>query len=121
MRILITGGAGFVGANLALMFAQARGWPVTAFDNLHRRGSELALARLRAGGVDFIHGDIRNPEDVDGLPAADVLIECSAEPSVHSGYDGSARYLINTNLIGTFNCLEYARRHGTGVIFLSTS
>ena len=121
MRILITGGAGFVGSNLALLFAKAPGSTVTAFDNLHRRGSELALPRLRAAGVGFVHGDIRNPEDFDALPAADLLLECSAEPSVHAGYDGGARYLVNTNLTGTFNCLEYARRHGTAVVFLSTS
>jgi CDP-paratose 2-epimerase len=121
MQILITGGAGFVGSNLALMFAEAQGASVIALDNLHRRGSELALPRLRAGGVRFVHGDIRNPEDLDSLPAVDLLIECSAEPSVHSGYDGGARYLINTNLSGTFNCLEYARRHGTAIVFLSTS
>ena len=121
MRILITGGAGFVGSNLAQLFAKTPGSAVTAFDNLHRRGSELALPRLREGGVSFVHGDIRNPEDLDNLPAADLLIECSAEPSVHAGYDGSARYLVNTNLTGTFNCLEYARRHGTAIVFLSTS
>ena len=79
------------------------------------------MPRLREAGVSFVHGDIRNPEDLDSLPAADLLIECSAEPSVHAGYDGSARYLVNTNLTGTFNCLEYARRHGTAIVFLSTS
>jgi CDP-paratose 2-epimerase len=121
MRILITGGAGFVGSNLALMLAAQRGDDVIAFDNLHRRGSELALPRLRAGDIDFVHGDIRNPEDLDGLPAAELVVECSAEPSVHAGYDGSARYLLNTNLFGTVNCLDYARRHGSRLIFLSTS
>jgi CDP-paratose 2-epimerase len=121
MRILITGGAGFVGSNLALLLAEQRGDEVIAVDNLHRRGSELALPRLRAGGVAFVHGDIRNPEDFDGLPAADLMIECSAEPSVHAGYDSSGRYLVNTNLVGTINCLEHARRQGSAVIFLSTS
>ena len=121
MRILITGGAGFVGSNLAAMFAATPAVSVIAFDNLRRRGSELALPRLREAGVAFVHGDIRNPEDLESLPAADLLIECSAEPSVHAGYDGGARYLVNTNLTGTFNCLEYARRHGTAVVFLSTS
>jgi CDP-paratose 2-epimerase len=120
-RVLITGGAGFVGSNLGVLLAEKRGSEVIAFDNLHRRGSELALTRLRAGGVGFIHGDIRNPEDLESLPAADLLIECSAEPSVHAGYDGSSRYLINTNLLGTVNCLDFARRHGSAVIFLSTS
>jgi CDP-paratose 2-epimerase len=121
LRILITGGAGFVGSSLALMLARAGGSTVTSFDNLHRRGSELALSRLRAGGVAFVHGDVRNAEDFENLPAADLLIECAAEPSVHAGYDCGGRYLVNTNLVGTFNCLEYARRHGAAVIFLSTS
>jgi CDP-paratose 2-epimerase len=121
MHILITGGAGFVGSNLAVMLAEKRGCSVTALDNLHRRGSELTLPRLRSVGVRFVHGDIRNPEDLGGMPAADLLIECSAEPSVHAGYHGGASYLVNTNLLGTFNCLEWARRHGSSVIFLSTS
>ena len=120
-RVLVTGGAGFVGSNLALLLAERRGADVVAFDNLHRRGSELALPRLRASGVEFIHGDIRNHEDLDDFPATDLVIECSAEPSVHAGYDGGGRYLINTNLIGTVNCLDYARRYGSAVIFLSTS
>ena len=120
-RVLVTGGAGFVGSNLALLLAERCGADVVAFDNLHRRGSELALPRLRAGGVEFIHGDIRNHEDLDDLPATDLVIECSAEPSVHGGYDGGGRYLINTNLIGTVNCLDYARRYGSALIFLSTS
>ena len=52
---------------------------------------------------------------------ADLVLECSAEPSVLAGYGGSPRYLVNTNLLGTINCLEYARKHGAGLIFLSTS
>jgi CDP-paratose 2-epimerase len=121
VRILIIGGAGFVGSSLALMLAEAGGSTVTSFDNLHRRGSELALPRLRSGGVTFVHGDVRNAEDFDSLPAVDVLIDCAAQPSVHAGYHHDARFVVNTNLVGTLNCLEYARRHGAAVIFLSTS
>lgn len=121
MRILVTGGAGFVGSNLAVMLAENRGCSVTALDNLHRRGSELTLSRLRTAGVHFVHGDIRNFEDLDVIPGCDLLIECSAEPSVHAGYDGSTRYLVNSNLLGLFNCLEWARRHGSALIFLSTN
>ena len=87
-------GAGFVGSNLALMLARTSGSTVTCFDNLHRRGSELALPRLRAEGVSFIHGDIRNPEDFESLSPADLLIECSAERSVHAGYDGGDRLVL---------------------------
>lgn len=120
--ILITGGAGFVGSNVALglkeHYASAR---VVALDNLRRRGSELNLARLKAGGVEFVHGDIRQPGDLEEVGGIDLLVECSAEPSVLAGYDSSPRYVVDTNLGGTINCLELARKHAAGVIFLSSS
>lgn len=120
--ILITGGAGFVGSNVALglkrNYASRR---VVVLDNLKRRGSELNLTRLKAGGVEFVHGDIRQPSDIEEVGGIDLLIECSAEPSVLAGYDSSPRYVIDTNLGGTVNCLELARKHGAGVIFLSSS
>jgi dTDP-D-glucose 4,6-dehydratase len=82
-RILITGGAGFVGSNLALSFKRDRlSATVIAFDNLKRRGSELALSRLRAGGVEFMHGDVRSMDDLASTGSANVLVEASAEPSV---------------------------------------
>src|SRR5215471_2079915 len=122
MRILITGGAGFVGSHLALSLKRENSDnTVVALDNLKRRGSELALRRLAAGGVEFRHGDIRNPEDIADAGSFDLLVECSAEPSVQAGLHGGERYLINTNLIGTINCLDHARRHDAAVIFLSTS
>jgi CDP-paratose 2-epimerase len=121
--ILVTGGAGFVGSHLALRAKDA--WPaarVVALDNLKRRGSELNLPRLRATGVEFIHGDIRCPDDLEAISGDfDLLLECSAEPSVLAGYGGSPAYVVHTNLGGTFHCLEWARRRQADVIFLSTS
>ena len=120
--ILVTGGAGFVGSHLAMgLRRHCADAKVLALDNLKRRGSELNLARLREAGVDFAHGDIRNPEDIEALGPIGLIVECSAEPSALAGYDGSPRYVINTNLNGTINCLEAARRHGAGLIFLSSS
>ncbi|MDX1970610.1 MAG: NAD-dependent epimerase/dehydratase family protein, partial [Planctomycetaceae bacterium] len=93
--IVITGGAGFVGSHLAVWSRrrapQAR---VVAFDNLRRRGSELTLARLQDAGVDFVHGDIRNPEDLARLPRSDLVIDCAAEPSVYASETGSPRELL---------------------------
>ncbi len=119
--ILITGGAGFVGSNLALKLKQD--FPdsdITVLDNLKRRGSELSLKRLKAAGIDFVHGDIRNREDLV-FEKVDLLLECSAEPSVLAGIGSSPDYLMNTNLVGTLNCLEVARQHGAASLFLSTS
>jgi len=122
MKVLITGGAGFVGSNLACFLKREfRSWKVASFDNLHRRGSELNLPRLKDAGVSFVHGDIRNKEDLQQVGNFDLLIECSAEPSVLAGYDESPEYLINTNLMGTINCLERCRLTKADVIFLSTS
>lgn len=122
MQILITGGAGFAGSNLAIEFKKNnKDSHVVAFDNLRRRGSELNIERLRANGVEFVHGDIRNREDFVGLGDSDVIIECSAEPSALAGFNSSPEYLINTNLLGTINCLEYARKCKADLIFLSSS
>jgi CDP-paratose 2-epimerase len=121
-RLLITGGAGFVGSSLACAFRRDHtDWKVIAFDNLKRRGSELALERLRRSGVEFHHGDVRCADDLEVVGPVDLLIECSAEPSVHAGYQDGPSYLVATNLGGTVNCLEHLRRHGGDFVFLSTS
>lgn len=121
-RMLITGGAGFVGANLAVMFRQSfPGLDVVVFDNLARRGSELNLPRLREHGVTFIHGDIRCPEDIAHVGPFDMLIDCAAEPSVQAGLHGSPAQVLHINLVGTLNTLEAARRQGAPFLLLSTS
>ena len=123
MRVVITGGAGFVGSSLALAFREKHpDAEVFAFDNLKRRGSELNLERFRAHGISFVHGDVRQPEDLAELPATfDLLIDASAEPSVLAGLNGSPAYLLGTNLTGTLNCLELVRNRGKALLFLSTS
>src|SRR4051812_44877960 len=121
MKVVITGGAGFVGSSLALGFRD-RGADVYAFDNLRRRGSELNLERFKKHGVHFVHGDVRVFADLAALPSTfDLLIDASAEPSVLAGLDGSPLYLLDTNLGGTLNCLELARARTKTVVFLSTS
>lgn len=122
-KILITGGAGFVGSSLAIKIKKKYPhYSISCLDNLKRRGSELNISRLAAHDIKFIHGDIRNKEDFypfeNGL---DTLIEASAEPSVLAGLDSPPEYLINTNLMGTVNCLYFAAKLKSDFIFLSTS
>ena len=50
-----------------------------------------------------------------------MVVECSAEPSALAGVDGSPDYVVSSNLVGAYNCLELARRHSAYLVFLSTS
>jgi CDP-paratose 2-epimerase len=120
--LLITGGAGFVGSSMALSLKKKYpSYELYVLDNLKRRGSELNIPRLKEAGIHFVHGDIRNKEDFDGLPKIDCMLEASAEPSVLAGIDSTPDYLINTNLNGTINCLNFAAKNKSDFIFLSTS
>jgi len=120
--VLITGGAGFVGANLAVALAERHpDWDLTALDNLHRPGSQLNLPRLEAAGVSFVRGDVRDRAELERIGEIDALVECSAEPSALVGMSGDTSYPFETNLVGAYNCLELARRDGAQFVFLSTS
>ena len=124
MRILITGVCGFVGSSLALAIRTR--WPevtVAGLDNLIRPGSETNLQRLRAADVLVERADIRCASDFETLPACDWIIDAAANPTVLAGVDGrtSSRQLVEHNLQGTVNVLEFARRSSAGLILLSTS
>ncbi len=126
-EILITGGAGFVGANLAARILSEPGTHVTVFDNLSRRGTEHNLAWLRtlpaAKNLRYIHGDVRNSKQVsDAARHADEIYHLAAQVAVTTSIADPQRD-FDTNAAGTFNVLEAARRHGRQplVVFTSTN
>ena len=124
MRILISGICGFAGSALArALAAQGASNQIRGLDNFIRPGSEANRAELKRLGIGLAHGDVRCQSDVDALAAADWVIDAAANPSVLAGVDGqsSARQVVEHNLGGTLNLLEYCRRHRAGFILLSSS
>ena len=103
MKILITGGAGFVGGNLAVKFAN-QGHEILCVDNLSRRGSEINLQRfLNFKNIKFVHCDIRCKEDFlnIGSFSPDVVLECSAQTTAVDGYKNPA-YDFTNNTVGSW-------------------
>lgn len=121
-KVLVLGGAGFIGSSLAIgLKNKYPSWKITCLDNLRRRGSELNIPRFKRLDIQFIHGDIRFESDLDAsVLNVDTIIDCSAEPSVLAGFS-SPQYVLQTNLLGTINILELARKIESRLLFLSTS
>ena len=124
MKVLLTGACGFVGSTLAqALIERVQGIEIVGMDNLSRAGSERNRSALQALHVDLRHGDVRVPSDFEQLPPVEWVIDAAANPSVLAGVDGttSSRQLIEHNLYGTVNLLEFCKAHKAGFILLSTS
>lgn len=124
MKILITGICGFVGSTIATsLLCKKDEITIIGMDNFIRPGSEENRQKLQRLGIKLYHGDIRSHSDFESLPAVDWVIDVSANPSVLAGIDGktSSRQLIEHNLLGTVNILEYCKRHSAGFVLVSTS
>jgi len=120
LHILVTGGCGFIGSHVALHLRDA-GHKVCVMDNLVRLGSERNIAVLSHHGVSFFHGDVRNPEDLENLPAGiELICDTSAQPSVVSGY-ANPLFDITNNGLGAIHVLEYARARRIPTIFWSSN
>jgi CDP-paratose 2-epimerase len=120
MKILITGGCGFIGTNIALL-AREKGHEVIAFDSLIRPGTESNVSVLKAVGVEVVRGDVRNPEDFERVEDIDAIIHLAGNPGIPWSIEWPL-YDFNVNTVGTLNVLEYSRHHGKiPVIFASTN
>ncbi len=130
-KMLITGGAGFIGSHAAEYFA-GRGYEVTVLDNLSRGAllkrpdpnAEFNWNHLNSlGGITLVRGDVRDPEPLGALAAeADVIVHAAAQTAVTtSTIDPETDFLCNA--LGTFRVLEAARRGGRRptVVFCSTN
>ncbi len=123
-KVLITGICGFVGSTLAKSWLDAEaGLEICGIDNFIRQGSENNRVELQKLGIKLFHGDIRTASDFESLPPVDWVIDAAANPSVLAGIDGqtSSRQLVEHNLFGTVNILEYCKRCNAGFILISTS
>src|SRR6266436_5103037 len=124
MKILITGICGFTGTIIARTLQELdSGIELWGIDNFLRTGSEQNRVPLRASGVHLLHGDVRCRSDLDVVPEVQWVIDAAANPSVLAGVNGdsSSRQLLEHNLVGTINLLEFCKRTGAGLILLSTS
>jgi CDP-paratose 2-epimerase len=126
MKLLITGICGFAGSQIAthwLESVSATGLQIVGIDNFSRNGSWRNRESLARRGVRLLHGDIRNPSDLEAVGPVDCVLDAAANASVLAGLSGqsSSRLLIENNLAGTINLLEFCKQHNAGFILLSTS
>ena len=119
MKILITGGCGFVGSNLAL-FLKKKGFKVHTLDNLTRKGSRYNSNLLKKQKIKNYKINISNIKKIKSLPKYDLILDCCAEAAVEISKNDFDK-VINTNLIGTINILKKSKNDKSKIIFISSS
>ena len=119
MKILVTGGCGFVGANICLALKKKSN-KVFSLDNLSRKSSVLNFEILKKKGIKNYKIDIFNEKKIQKLIKFDLIIDCCAEAAVEVSKKDIDR-VFNTNLIGTFNLLKKAKKDKSKIIFISSS
>ncbi len=121
MKILITGGCGFVGSNLAIYLKKKRiSTQINSLDNLSRKGTLLNLNRLKKNKIKNFKIDISNNKALKKLPKYDLIVDCCAEAAVEASKKEVDR-VFYTNLVGTFNILKKCVKDKSKLIFLSSS
>ena len=130
MRVLVTGGCGFLGSHVCELFRR-RGWEVVSYDNmtkaeLDRTGYQTDRARhynweqLEKLGVQMVRADVRDLDELlDHASGCDYLAHTAAQPAVTISMEDPLLDL-STNVVGTVHVLEAARRHGLPVASCAT-
>ena len=119
MKILVTGGCGFVGSNISL-FLKEKGYLVNSLDNLSRKGSTYNLKLLKQNKIKNYKFNIENNKFFKKLPKYNLIIDCCAEAAIEVSKNKIDK-VINTNLIGTINILKKAKKDNSKIIYLSSS
>ena len=121
MKILITGGCGFVGSNIAIFLKKRiKNLKISSLDNLNRNGSKVNLSRLKKNGINNFKVNIEDYKKLNLLPKYDLVIDCCAEPAIEASLKDIDR-VFNSNLVGTFNILKKCLKDKSNLIFLSSS
>ena len=121
MKILITGGCGFVGSNIAIYLKKKiKNSKICSLDNLMRRGSIQNRNRLKKHKIKNLNINIENYKKIKTLQKFDLIIDCCAEPAIEISKKDPNR-VFNTNLFGTFNILKKCVADNANIIFLSSS
>ena len=120
MRILVTGGAGFIGSNFVHHVVAHTDHTVTVLDKLTYAGNAASLAGLPADRVELIVGDILDAALVDDLFGRhDAVVHYAAESHNDNSLNDPSPF-VQTNVVGTFTLLEAARKHGIRFHHIST-
>ena len=123
MNILITGGCGFLGSNLAAA-AIAKGDDVTVLDNLSRLGASDNLSWLQGqGDFNFVHADIRNVNDIDRAVAKvepDAVFHVAGQVAMTTSL-ADPRRDFEINALGTFNMVDAVRRYAPKAVLVYSS
>lgn len=121
MKILVTGGCGFIGSNIAIFLkTKINKITIHSLDNLSRKSSKINLNRLKKSKIKNFNINIENQTKINSLIKYDLIIDCCAEAAVEAS-KSDAKKVFFTNLVGTFNILEKAKKDESKIIFLSTS
>ena len=119
-HVLVTGGAGFIGANFVHHLVEQTDAQVTVLDKLTYAANEEALTRLPEGRCRLVVGDVADASVVDPLVAEhDTVVHFAAESHNDNSLDDPAPF-VQTNLVGTFTILEAVRRTGARLHHVST-